>query len=146
MGVSCVQGGELKPGEMPLSWRSAGGVYKLPYTHPLCENSLAMVVAVRMGPVLVMNGEFTRSLFGTLYYNIYILSNLFLLHPATLKVNQTVDTVRKLSLDPSSYVTEAWPGQSPDWLMKQWTNVCSDDHNRVSLLSQEKVQPWLSKI
>ncbi|XP_045897107.1 F-box only protein 7 isoform X2 [Micropterus dolomieu] len=80
------QGCELKPGEMPAGWRSAGGVYKLQYTHPLCENSLAMVVGVCMGPVLVIN--------------------------ATLKVNETVDTVRKLCLNPSSYVTDAWPGES----------------------------------
>ncbi|XP_071358161.1 F-box only protein 7 isoform X2 [Trachinotus anak] len=80
------QGSELKPNEMPGGWRSTGGVYKLQYTHPLCENSLAMVVAVCMGPVLVIN--------------------------ATLKVNQTVDTVRKLCLNPSSYVTDEWPGES----------------------------------
>ncbi|XP_039997811.1 F-box only protein 7 isoform X2 [Xiphias gladius] len=80
------QGCELKPGEMPGGWRSAGGVYKLQYTHPLCENSLAMVVAVCMGPVLVIN--------------------------ATLKMNETVDTVRKLCLNPSSYVTDEWPGES----------------------------------
>lgn len=80
------QGCELKSGEMPVGWRSAGGVYKLQYTHPLCENSLAMVVAVCMGPMLVIN--------------------------ATLKVNETVDTVRKLCLNPCSYVTDEWPGES----------------------------------
>uniref|UniRef100_A0A4W6F3Q5 F-box protein 7 n=1 Tax=Lates calcarifer TaxID=8187 RepID=A0A4W6F3Q5_LATCA len=80
------QGSELRPGEMPDGWRSAGGVYKLQYTHPLCENSLAMVVGVCMGPVLVIN--------------------------ATLRANQTVDTVRKLCLNPSSYVTDEWPGES----------------------------------
>ncbi|KAK2859236.1 hypothetical protein Q5P01_003856 [Channa striata] len=80
------QGCEQKPGEMPAGWRSVGGVYKLQYTHPLCENSLAMVVAVCMGPVLVIN--------------------------ATLKVNGTVDTVRKLCVNPSSYVTDEWPGES----------------------------------
>lgn len=37
-------------------------------------------------------------------------SNLFLLPAATLKVNETVDTVRKLCLSPSSYVTDEWPG------------------------------------
>lgn len=52
----CVQGCEMKAGEMPAGWRSAAGVYKLQYTHPLCANSLAMVVAVCMGPVLVING------------------------------------------------------------------------------------------
>ncbi|XP_044041977.1 F-box only protein 7 isoform X2 [Siniperca chuatsi] len=80
------QGCEMKAGEMPAGWRSAGGVYKLQYTHPLCENSLAMVVAVCMAPVLVIN--------------------------ATLKVNQTVDAVRKLCLNPSGYVTDEWPGES----------------------------------
>ncbi|CAK6978032.1 F-box only protein 7 isoform X2 [Scomber scombrus] len=80
------QGGELRSGGMPVGWRSAGGVYRLQYSHPLCENSLAMVVAVCMGPVLVIN--------------------------ATLKVNETVDTVRKLCLNPCSYVTDDWPGES----------------------------------
>uniref|UniRef100_A0A3Q0RTQ0 F-box protein 7 n=1 Tax=Amphilophus citrinellus TaxID=61819 RepID=A0A3Q0RTQ0_AMPCI len=49
------QGSELKPGEMPAGWRCAGGVYRLQYTHPLCESSLASVVAVCMGPMLVIN-------------------------------------------------------------------------------------------
>ncbi|XP_075967328.1 F-box only protein 7 isoform X2 [Anarhichas minor] len=73
----------LKPSEMPPGWRSPAGFYKLQYTHPLCENSLAMVVSVVMGPVLIIN--------------------------ATLKVNESVDTVRKLCLKPSSYVTHEWP-------------------------------------
>lgn len=80
------QGTELKPGEMPAGWRCAGGVYKLQYTHPLCESSLASVVAVCMGPMLVIN--------------------------TTLKVTETVDTVRKLCLNASSYVTNEWPGGS----------------------------------
>lgn len=54
----CVQGCELKAAEMPAGWRSAAGVYKLQYSHPLCGNSLALVVAVSMGPTLVINGEF----------------------------------------------------------------------------------------
>uniref|UniRef100_UPI0037E8E157 F-box only protein 7 isoform X2 n=1 Tax=Semicossyphus pulcher TaxID=241346 RepID=UPI0037E8E157 len=79
------QGSELKPGEMPAGWRSAG-VYRLQYSHPLCENSLVTVVSVCMGPVLVIN--------------------------ATLKVNESVDTIPKLSLNPSSYVTDQCPGES----------------------------------
>ncbi|XP_034719036.1 F-box only protein 7 [Etheostoma cragini] len=31
---------------------------------------------------------------------------------ATLKVNETVDTVRKLCLNPSIFVTPEWPGES----------------------------------
>ncbi|KAG8005437.1 F-box only protein 7 [Nibea albiflora] len=80
------QGCELQAADMPAGWRSSAGLYKLQYTHPLCERSLAMVVSVCMGPVLVIN--------------------------ATLKVNQTVDTVRKLCLNPSTYVTDEWPGES----------------------------------
>ncbi|KAM4711884.1 F-box only protein 7 isoform 1-T2 [Anableps anableps] len=78
------QGSELKPGEMPAEWRSAGGVYRLQYAHPLCENSLVSVVAVGMGPLLVIN--------------------------VILKVTETIDTSRKLQLNPSSYVTHEWPG------------------------------------
>lgn len=37
---------------------------------------------------------------------------LFLLCAATLKVKQTVDLVRKLCLNPSSYVTAEWPGRA----------------------------------
>uniref|UniRef100_A0A674B8A2 F-box protein 7 n=1 Tax=Salmo trutta TaxID=8032 RepID=A0A674B8A2_SALTR len=80
------QGSEGRPGEMPAGWRAPGGLYRLQYAHPLCEDSLAMVLAVSMGPILVIN--------------------------ATLKVNQQVDTVRKLSLKPSTYVTDQWTGDS----------------------------------
>ncbi|XP_034529649.1 F-box only protein 7-like isoform X2 [Notolabrus celidotus] len=74
---------ELKSGEMPAGWRSAGGVYRLQYSHPLCENSLVSVLAVCMSPVLVIN--------------------------ATLKVNESVDTIPKLTLNPCSYVTSLCP-------------------------------------
>ncbi|XP_060885187.1 F-box only protein 7 isoform X2 [Labrus mixtus] len=78
------QGCGLKAAEMPAGWRSAGGVYKLQYVHPLCENSVVSVLALCMGPVLVIN--------------------------ATLKVNETVDTIPKLTLNPRSYVTDLCPG------------------------------------
>ncbi|KAM9334772.1 F-box only protein 7 [Symphorus nematophorus] len=80
------QGGELRAVEMPAGWRSSSGYYKLQFSHPLCENSVAMVVAVSMGAELVIN--------------------------AILKVNQTANTVRKLCLNPSAYVTDEWPGES----------------------------------
>ncbi|XP_036801396.1 F-box only protein 7 isoform X3 [Oncorhynchus mykiss] len=80
------QGSEGRSGEMPAGWRAPGGLYRLQYAHPLCDDSLALVLAVPMGPVLVIN--------------------------ATLKMNQQVDTVRKLSLKPSTYVTEQWTGDS----------------------------------
>ncbi|XP_029901670.1 F-box only protein 7 isoform X2 [Myripristis murdjan] len=80
------QGSEMKPGEMPSGWRAAGGVYKLQYTHPLCESSLVMLVAVSMGPMLVIN--------------------------ATLRMNEKVDVVHKLSVNPSSYVTDEFQGEN----------------------------------
>ncbi|KAM9327337.1 F-box only protein 7 isoform 2-T2 [Pholidichthys leucotaenia] len=80
------QGAELKPGEMPAGWRCAGGVYKLQYTHSLCGDSVTSVVAVCMGAILVIN--------------------------TTLKVTENVNTVRKLSVNASSYVTDDWPGGS----------------------------------
>ncbi|CAJ1054330.1 F-box only protein 7 [Xyrichtys novacula] len=80
------QGCELQSGEMPAGWRSAGGVYRLQYSHPLCENILVSVVALCMGPVLAIN--------------------------ATLKVNESIDTIPKLTLNPRSYVTTQCPGES----------------------------------
>ncbi|XP_034019625.1 F-box only protein 7-like isoform X2 [Thalassophryne amazonica] len=77
---------ELKPGEMPAGWRAAGGMYKLEYTHPLCDSSLAVLRAITMGPILVIN--------------------------ATLKVNESVGRIPKLCLNASSYVTQDWPGGS----------------------------------
>lgn len=71
---------------MPAGWRSGGGVYKLHYAHPLCEDSLVTAAAMCMGPLLVIN--------------------------AVLKVKQTVETVHKLCLNPCSYVTDEWPGGS----------------------------------
>lgn len=53
----CVQGCEPKPAEMPSGWRSAGGVYKLQYGHPVCGESEAVLVAVSVGPALVITGR-----------------------------------------------------------------------------------------
>ncbi|XP_063072877.1 F-box only protein 7 [Engraulis encrasicolus] len=73
-------------GEMPSGWRVAGAMYRLQYTHPLCENSLAVVVSVPMAAVLVTN--------------------------ATLKMNGMVDNARKLELKASSFVTDHWAGEN----------------------------------
>lgn len=55
-----VKGSEGRTVEMPAGWRVAGSMYKLQYTHPLCENSLAVVVSIPMGSMLVINGESTN--------------------------------------------------------------------------------------
>lgn len=77
---------ELKSVDMPAGWRGAGGVYKLKYIHALCENSVAYLVAVCTGSTLIIN--------------------------ATLKINETADTIRKLCLNPSDYVTNEWPEET----------------------------------
>ncbi|KAJ0047484.1 hypothetical protein NL108_000792 [Boleophthalmus pectinirostris] len=79
------EGGEPQSVDMPAGWRGAGGVYKLKYSHALCENSLALLAAVCTGPALVIN--------------------------ATLKVNEKACAAGKLCLNPSSYVTNEWPGE-----------------------------------
>ncbi|KAG7267432.1 hypothetical protein CRUP_021337 [Coryphaenoides rupestris] len=79
------QDGELRSGDMPGGWRSAGGAYKLQYTHPLCADSGVMVIGLAMGPLLALN--------------------------ATLNVNQKVDAVRKVCLNPSSYVANEGTGE-----------------------------------
>ncbi|KAK7896756.1 hypothetical protein WMY93_022081 [Mugilogobius chulae] len=78
------EGCELNSVDMPAGWRGAG-VYKLKYSHALCENSLAVLTAVCTGPTLICN--------------------------ATLKVNEKACAVGKLCLNPSSYVTNEWPGE-----------------------------------
>lgn len=69
---------------LPAGWRGASGVYKLKYTHALCENSLVVLAAVCTGATLVIN--------------------------ATLKVHEAANAVGKLCLNPSVYVTNEWPG------------------------------------
>ncbi|XP_033889207.2 F-box only protein 7-like [Acipenser ruthenus] len=71
--------------DMPAGWR-AGGLYRLQYTHPLCEGGAAVLLAVPMGNILVIN--------------------------ATLKINSEVCSVRKVQLSPSSYVSDSGQGES----------------------------------
>ncbi|XP_060770344.1 F-box only protein 7 isoform X2 [Neoarius graeffei] len=78
------QGCDVRAGEMPSGWRVAGGLYRLQYSHPLCENSQAQVVAVPMGQTFVFN--------------------------ATLKMSSAIESSRKLVLKPDAYVTKDWAG------------------------------------
>lgn len=79
------QDAEGREGEMPSSWRAAGGVYRFQYTHPFCQGSLTMVVAVPMGNVLAVN--------------------------ASLKINEKVEKVNKLTLNPALYVSAVSEGE-----------------------------------
>lgn len=50
------QGTETKGMSMPEQWK-ASGVYRLQYTHPLCEGGCAVLTCVPMGNLIVVNGN-----------------------------------------------------------------------------------------
>ncbi|XP_038612189.1 F-box only protein 7 [Tachyglossus aculeatus] len=70
-------GTEAKAVSMPEKWRS-GGVYKLQYTHPLCEDGSAALTCVPLGNLIVIN--------------------------ATLKINNEIRSVKRLQLLPESFI------------------------------------------
>ncbi|XP_061571211.1 F-box only protein 7 [Cololabis saira] len=85
-GFTCRDHGDPRPGEMPAGWRSAAGLYRLQYLHPLTQATPTTLVGVAMGALLVVN--------------------------ATMKVTDAIDTVLKLQLSASSYATGEWPGSA----------------------------------
>uniref|UniRef100_A0A673TCV8 F-box protein 7 n=1 Tax=Suricata suricatta TaxID=37032 RepID=A0A673TCV8_SURSU len=76
------QGAEAKAMSMPASWRS-GGVYRLQYTHPLCEGGSAALTCVPLGSLVVIN--------------------------ATLKINSELRSANRLQLLPESFVCKTEP-------------------------------------
>uniref|UniRef100_A0A5F8H7U5 F-box protein 7 n=1 Tax=Monodelphis domestica TaxID=13616 RepID=A0A5F8H7U5_MONDO len=70
-------GTEAKAVSMPENWRS-GGVYKLQYMHPLCEDGTAALTCVPLGSLIVIN--------------------------ATLKINNEIRSVKRLQLLPESFI------------------------------------------
>ncbi|KFP84963.1 F-box only protein 7, partial [Acanthisitta chloris] len=71
------QGTEAKAVSMPEKWRG-NGVYKLQYTHPLCEEGSAGLICVPLGDLVVIN--------------------------ATLKINKEIKSVKRIQLLPASFV------------------------------------------
>nr|XP_056703550.1 F-box only protein 7 [Euleptes europaea] len=71
------QGTGAKSMSMPEKWRN-GGVYKLQYTHPLCEDGSAALTCVPLGDFIVVN--------------------------AMLKISSDLKSVKKLQLLPTSFV------------------------------------------
>nr|XP_033806911.1 F-box only protein 7 [Geotrypetes seraphini]XP_033806913.1 F-box only protein 7 [Geotrypetes seraphini]XP_033806914.1 F-box only protein 7 [Geotrypetes seraphini] len=71
------KGSDSKVLLMPDRWRN-GGIYKLQYTHPLSDVGLSTLTCVPMGNLIVVN--------------------------ATLKVDNTIKSVKRLQLSPASYV------------------------------------------
>ncbi|XP_057412444.1 F-box only protein 7 isoform X3 [Balaenoptera acutorostrata] len=79
------QGTEAKAVSMPENWRS-GGVYKLQYTHPLCEGGSAALTCVPLGNLIVIN--------------------------ATLKINNEIRSVKRLQLLPESFICKEESGEN----------------------------------
>ncbi|NXM71666.1 FBX7 protein, partial [Serilophus lunatus] len=71
------QGTEAKAVSMPEKWRG-NGVYKLQYTHPLCEEGPAGLTCVPLGDLIAIN--------------------------ATLKINEEIKSVKRIQLLPASFV------------------------------------------
>ncbi|ELV09963.1 F-box only protein 7 [Tupaia chinensis] len=66
------QGTEAKAVAMPEKWKS-GGVFRLQYTHPLCEGGSASLTCVPLGNLIVVNGENAAKI----YKDLQKLSRLF---------------------------------------------------------------------
>ncbi|XP_021566754.1 F-box only protein 7 isoform X1 [Carlito syrichta] len=79
------QGTEAKAVSMPEKWKSRG-VYKLQYTHPLCEGGSSSLTCVPLGNLVVIN--------------------------ATLKINNEIRSVKKLQLLPESFICKEEPGEN----------------------------------
>uniref|UniRef100_A0A8C9EDE3 F-box only protein 7 n=1 Tax=Phocoena sinus TaxID=42100 RepID=A0A8C9EDE3_PHOSS len=77
------QGTEAKAVSMLENWR-LGGVYKLQYTHPLCEGGSAAVTCVPLENLIVIN--------------------------ATLKINNEIRSVKRLQLLPASFICKEESG------------------------------------
>ncbi|XP_078076130.1 F-box only protein 7 [Mustelus asterias] len=71
------QGIRLKGSQMPEKWKNEG-LYRLQYSHFLCEDGSATLSCIPMGNLVVVN--------------------------ATLKINENVKSVKKVQLSPASYV------------------------------------------
>ncbi|XP_077024756.1 F-box only protein 7 isoform X2 [Tamandua tetradactyla] len=76
------QGTEAKAVSMPEKWKR-GGVYKLQYTHPLCDGGSAALTCVPLGTLMVIN--------------------------VTLKINSEIRSVRRLQLLPESFICKDEP-------------------------------------
>ncbi|KAL1774962.1 F-box only protein 7 isoform X1 [Sigmodon hispidus] len=79
------QGTEAKAASMPEKWKSSG-VYKLQYTHPLCEGGTAMLTCVPLENLVIIN--------------------------ATIKISSGIKNVKSVQLQPRSYVSGVEPGES----------------------------------
>lgn len=91
------QVGELNSGEMPIGWKLPGGVYKLSYSHPVCNNRMVMVIGICMGPTLAIT--------------------------ASLKVCETVDAVGTLCVNPCTYVIHQGQGNNTTVVLQDQTEL-----------------------
>lgn len=77
------QGTEAKAVSMPEKWKSSG-VYRLLYTHPLCEGGTAALTCVPLENLIIVN--------------------------ATVKIDGGIKNVKSVQLQPRSYICGVEPG------------------------------------
>uniref|UniRef100_A0A8D2JLJ5 F-box only protein 7 n=1 Tax=Sciurus vulgaris TaxID=55149 RepID=A0A8D2JLJ5_SCIVU len=85
------QGTEAKAVSMPEKWKSSG-VYRLQYTHPLCEGGSAALTCVPLGNLIIVN--------------------------ATLKISSEIRSVKRLQLLPESFICTEEPGENASKVYK----------------------------
>uniref|UniRef100_A0A8D1IGT1 F-box only protein 7 n=1 Tax=Sus scrofa TaxID=9823 RepID=A0A8D1IGT1_PIG len=108
------QGTEARAVSMPENWRS-GGVYKLQYTHPLCEGGSAALTCVPLGNLIVIN--------------------------ATLKLNSEIRSVKRLQLLPESFICKE---ESENVLGENVAKIYKDLQKLSRLFKDQLVYPLLA--
>uniref|UniRef100_A0A8D1D3T5 F-box only protein 7 n=1 Tax=Sus scrofa TaxID=9823 RepID=A0A8D1D3T5_PIG len=108
------QGTEARAVSMPENWRS-GGVYKLQYTHPLCEGGSAALTCVPLGNLIVIN--------------------------ATLKLNNEIRSVKRLQLLPESFICKE---ESENVLGENVAKIYKDLQKLSRLFKDQLVYPLLA--
>ncbi|KFO95410.1 F-box only protein 7, partial [Calypte anna] len=111
------QGTEAKAVSMPEKWRG-NGVYKLQYTHPLCEEGSAGLTCVPLGELVAIN--------------------------ATLKINKEIKGVKRIQLLPSSFVCFQEPAFYLSSLIEKVAGVYKDLQKLSRLFKDQLVYSLLA--
>ncbi|KFW81213.1 F-box only protein 7, partial [Manacus vitellinus] len=111
------QGTEAKAVSMPEKWRG-NGVYKLQYTHPLCEEGSAGLTCVPLGDLVAIN--------------------------ATLKINNEIKSVKRIQLLPASFVSFQDPAFYLSSLIEKVAGVYKDLQKLSRLFKDQLVYSLLA--
>ncbi|KFV57301.1 F-box only protein 7, partial [Tyto alba] len=110
-------GTEAKAVSMPEKWRG-NGVYKLQYTHPLCEEGSAGLTCVPLGDLVAIN--------------------------ATLKINKEIKGVKRIQLLPASFVCFQEPAFYITSLIEKVAGVYKDLQKLSRLFKDQLVYSLLA--